>query len=160
MQLVSQCLEVLHAGSRLADVSNTPFGDKCGFLSGCVHGQPRALSDQPRMVLGETCLVRVFAGCNERHLIVIDQVVEELGEELGEPPHAYQIPATRVIGPLPAPLLALITLFLVIFAVKLDDLTSDFFVNHTIKCQTWVFLQLGDHKSLVLFHDSGFFSDI
>ena len=93
-------------------------------------------------------------------MILIDQVVEEFREELGQPPHTDQVPPTRVVSPLPAALLALITLFLVILTVKLDDLTSDFFVDHAVESQTFVFLQRRDHKSLVLLHDCRLLSHV
>ena len=91
---------------------------------------------------------------------MIDQVVEEFREEFGQPPHTDQVPTARVVCPLPAALLALITLFLVILTVKLDDLTSDFFVDHAVKGQTFVFLQRRDHKSLVLLHDCRLLSHV
>ena len=160
MQLVSQRCEVFQAGSGVADVIDAPFRDQGRFLPSRVHRQAGTLPHQPRVMLSEPRCVGVFAGCNESHLVLIDQVVEQLGEELGEPPHAHQISATRVVGPLPATLLALIALLLVILAVELDDLPSDFFVNHAIQGQTFVFLELGDHEGLVLFHDCRLFGHV
>ena len=86
-------------------------------------------------------------------MILIDQVVEEFREELGQPPHTDQVPPTRVVGPLPAALLALVTLFLVVVAVQVDDLACDLFVNHAIQVQAVVLPKLLDHEGLIPFHD-------
>ena len=101
----------------------------------------------------ETSLVCVFACSDKRHFIVVDEVVEQFGDEFGEPPHADEVASAGVVGPLPAALLALVTLFLVIVAVQLDDLACDLFVNHAIQVQAVVLPELLDHKGLIPLHN-------
>ena len=62
------------------------------------------------MVLSKSSLVCVLTSIYKSHLIVVDEVIKELSEELGEPPHANKIPASRVVFPFPAGFLAFITL--------------------------------------------------
>ena len=108
----------------------------------------------------EASLVCVFACSDERHFIVVDDVVEQFGEEFGEPPHAHEVASAGVVGPLPATLLALVTLFLVVVAVQLDDLACDLFVNHAIQVQTVVLPKLLNHKGLISLHDCRFLGNI
>ena len=108
----------------------------------------------------EASLVCVFACSDECHFIVVDEVVEQFGEEFGEPPHAHEVASAGVVGPLPATLLALVTLFLVVVAVQLDDLACDLFVNHAIQVQTIVLPKLLNHKGLIPLHDCRFLGNI
>ena len=153
MQLVSERCEVLQAWSGLLGLSDTPFREQRSLLSGRIHCQTCTLSDQPRVMCCEASLVCIFACSDECHFIVVDEVVEEFGDEFGEPPHADEVASAGVVGPLPAALLALVTLFLVVVAVQLDDLAGDLFVNHAIQVQAVVLSKLLNHERLISLHD-------
>ena len=85
------------------------------------------------MVLGETCRVGILTGLHKGHLVVVHQVVEQLSEELSEPPHADQVPARGVVLHLPAVLLALVHLLLVVVAIATDHLQGDFLIDSGIQ---------------------------
>ena len=104
------------------------------------------------MVLGEASLVSVLTGIDQGHLIVVDEVIEELSEELGKPPHAHKIPASRIVFPFPACFLAFITLLRVVFTIETSDTLSDFFSDLAINRQRVVFAEVRNHERLVLHH--------
>ena len=98
--------------------------------------------------------VRILTSVDQGHLLTVDQVVQELGEELGQPPHAHQIAARRIISILPTSLLALVQLLLVVVTVATDHTLGDLFVDHGIEGQGCFLAEIGDHKCLVLLHDT------
>ena len=84
------------------------------------------------MVVSEARRVGVLARRYQRHIVIVDQIVEELREELGQPPHTNEVPSCRVVLPFPAVLFAFIALFLVVLSVELDNFSGDLLVDAAI----------------------------
>ena len=151
-EVIAKNGHLLPAWACFFNACNTPLLDKGILLTSGHHGKTCTLSYKPRMVLSEASLVSVLTGIDQGHLIVVDEVIEELSEELGEPPHAHKIPASRIVFPFPAGFLAFITLLRVVFAVETRDTLSDFFSDLAINRQRVVFAEGRNHERLVLHH--------
>ena len=104
------------------------------------------------MMLSESGLVSVLTGIHQSHLIVVDEVIEELSEELGKPPHAHKIPASRVVCPFPAGFLAFIAFLRVVFAIQTCDSLSYFLCDLAIDGQRFILAKVRNHERLVLHH--------
>ena len=111
-------------------------------------------------MLCESCFVGILTGLHERHLVIVDEIIEEPGEELCEPPHAHQIASSRVIFILPAVLQGLVDFFLVVFSVAADHLEFDLLINRCVEGNVLNPADLLNNKRLVLAHDLCLFSHV
>ena len=111
-------------------------------------------------MLGKTRGISVLARSHQRHVRIVGQVVEELGEELGQPPHANKITAGAVVGVLPAALLALIAFFLIVVAVELDNLPCHLLIYAAIEADALLLAKRLNHESLVSLHNDRLLSHI
>ena len=111
-------------------------------------------------MFGKTGLVGILTAVNERHLSLVNQIVEKLGKEFSEPPHANQVTAGRIVRPFPAVFLTLIELLGIVITIASDHTQVDFFVNSGVKCKISVLLKLSNHESLIILHDGGFLGNI
>ena len=111
-------------------------------------------------MLGEAGLVSVLTGIDQGHLIVVDEVIEELSEELGEPPHAHKIPASRIVLPFPASFLVISQLLRVVIAIELSNSEFNFFGDLAINGQRIIHTHVRNHERLVFHHFHRLFVDI
>ena len=161
MELITQVSEGFESGTSLFNVADAPLGDESLLLAGRHHGETGALANQPGMVIGETGSVGVLASSHQRQIMPIDKVVEELGEELGEPPHADQVTARGVVLGLPRGHLGLVELLLVVLTVELDDFQGDFLIDCGVESLGLVrLLKVVDEEIFVTAHDLCLLSDI
>ena len=127
MQLVAQGLEGFPSGASVLDIGDAPLLDQGLLLTGGHHGEAGTLADDPRVMVSEAGRVGILACSNQSHSMVVDQVVQKLGQEFREPPHANEVTSGRVVLDLPGGVLALVELLLVVVTVALDDSKGDFF---------------------------------
>ena len=159
INLVTKSLKAGESGASLVDVLDAPLGDEGFFGASSHHSETGTLADQPWVVIGETRGVGILASCDKSHVYVVDQIVEQLAKELGEPPHTHKVTSSGVVFALPGSHLCLVQLLLVVISVELDDSKRHLLINGGIEIIV-LFSERLNHKLLILAHDLGFFGNI
>ena len=160
VQTVTQDGEVVEGGSSILCAVQLPLDHESVLAASCHHGQTGTLANNPGVVWCETCSVSVLAGLHEGHLRVVNEVLEELGHELGQPPHTHEVSSRRVIGVLPPALKTLLALLSVVVTVAADNVLLDLLLDGREDAQGFVLSQHLNHELLVGLHDGRLVSNV